>query len=256
MSLERKEIPTGSSTADVLTKGLGEIQGVLEEHRGAQSAQIKEMQEQINAIDASKLSKKDLGQLETQLTQIKERLDRDEVERKSQLKKAVGSSKSFGELIAEAEEYKAAQITHKGRLKIHQHGLSVKSPANYLGNPFYRKDQAVMGFGQLGPLRFPFQSAEITRPNVEFSAVAQLLRVEDTLGADKYEYRKETEASRLGYVRSTLAAPIVNGAGADATFAAGGAAGFTPGTKVRIFSTPGKPSQTRHPSARQPLSDL
>ena len=109
----------------------------------------------------------------------------------------------------------------------------------YEGSRFGQGQKAIatMGSAELGPLVPEFRRPTIAELLTEFSDLSSWVPRIPVPGTDIYEFNRETEASRLGYVASTLTAGFSSGAGAVASFAE--VEGFTPGTVVRFHTTLG-----------------
>jgi hypothetical protein len=90
---------------------------------------------------------------------------------------------------------------------------------------------------ELGALAEDFYRPGIVIPQQEAIGFPNLIPRVPVGGAETYSFARETAKGRLGYVRSRLAAAVVSGAGATATFDS--AEGFMLGETVRFYTAGG-----------------
>lgn len=98
------------------------------------------------------------------------------------------------------------------------------------------KADAVMGFAELGPLGIPFHRmtlAELLREKTDIMSMVPRVGVS---GADSYDYPRETEESRLGYVATAVAVQTL---ATDTTLTVDDTRGFTDDTVIRVHGSAG-----------------
>lgn len=147
--------------------------------------------------------------------------------------------KSIAELIHDSEAFKSLPRNSSGRITRFQE-IVIDNLPNALDMPskdYAAKAITTMGSAELGPIVAPAHRPTPAELLTEFSDIISWITRVPVGGADTYDFPRETEASRLGYVRSTLAAGVVSGAGVVATFAE--VEGFANGTLVRFHTTGG-----------------
>lgn len=136
--------------------------------------------------------------------------------------------KSLAERIHGSEQFAAyREAKASGR----PHDMRLVGP-EYSIHSRERKAAVTLGAAELGPLLVPFHRTSVVEPLVESSGFASLIPRIPVGGRDTYDFRRETDASSLGYVTTTIGAAV---APTDTSVTVGDTNGFVEDTVVRFF---------------------
>ncbi len=232
--------------ADGLNTAFGRL-AALEKSRDSMTRAEAETE-----MKSDKLQKAIEGQIAASEKNVAERIDQLEAKHLSGPRIPIAHSKSGAQLFLESDalaEFLQFDPKKLARQKGASHWSAGVKVGTLLGNASFRnydpyegsragqKAIETMGSAELGPLTPEFRRPQIAELLTEFSDLSSWVPRVPVPNTDVYEFNRETEASRLGYVSSTLSAGVVSGAGAVANF--NEVEGFTPGTIVRFFTTGG-----------------
>lgn len=218
--------------------GLGKRLGALEDLKAQMDANRPTSQEIKAGMDSDQIHKAIEAQTESMKGAFNGRMDQIEAQIAVQQIAPVpagSEQKSMAQLIHESDSFKSARREPAGEKRLMER-IAVGGLPDALSH-YGQKAIYTMGQTELGPLVAPTHRPAPAELLTAFSDIASWIPRVDGVRSDTYDFPRETEESRLGYVRSVLTVAVVSGAGVVATFAE--TDGFTVGTVVRFHTAGG-----------------
>lgn len=217
---------------------LGQRLGALEELKAQMDANRPTSKELKSDMNSDQIKTAIEAQTEVMKGALNGRLDQIEAQIAVQqiAPVAAGSErKSMAQLIYESDGFKSARREPAGNKRLMER-IAVGGLPDTLSH-YGQKAIYTMGQTELGPLVAPAHRPTPAELLTAFSDIPSWVPRVDGVRSDTYDFPRETEESRLGYVRSVLTVAVVSAAGATATFAE--TDGFAVGTVVRFFTATG-----------------
>jgi len=143
--------------------------------------------------------------------------------------------KTFAEMIHASEAYKKS-LARTGDMDRTKRNFGVRGSEFSLIAPAEGKAEITLGSAELSPLLVPFHRGPVVEPKTERSDFLRLIPRVPIGGKETYDFRRETEASRLGYVSTTIVGAV---AAIDTTITVADANGIVTDTYVRFHVAAG-----------------
>jgi hypothetical protein len=243
--------PVGEAPAVHTGQGEAELAKLMKSGLDSIKGHIVALDDRVAAVEARKAT--------PALVEVKDDLDSDQIQtaiqaqvdslksaiegRVDQIEASILSRVPAGEVeeiktwaakLHDSPEFKNASRDERGRI-LSRFSAPVESlSAGRRG--WGAKATAIMGPTELGPLLVPFHRVPVAELLTEFSDIVSFVPRVPIAGKDTYDFRRETEASRLGYVRTTLTANVL---AIDTTINVAEVEGLEEGTFLRIFDSTG-----------------
>lgn len=234
-----------SELARIAKAGFEEIKNHIETVEGRVKA-LESKPDRPTQDELNELLKSDQIEvvIQAQIDSVKNAVDEklDNIEARlaleAQRSQPAEAPKSWAEMVHDREEFKSLKRLPKGSRHIFSKGqnLEITGLPSLVATPPKVKAVTVLGATELGGLLDPFHRMTPVERLVEFSDMISWIRRLPIGGADVFDFPRETEASRLGYVTTTLTAPV---AAIDTTIDVAEVEGIEEGTFLRIFSAAG-----------------